>query len=60
MNKEITITIKPQEENNKSLIENLISKELKKQGIQPNEKIITKFIKKSIDARHDQLKYHLN
>ncbi len=58
MVKEITITLEAKDEKNLSLHDNLIRKELKKNHIEaPSfEKI---FIKKSIDARHGQLKLHL-
>ena len=58
MVKEITITLEAKDEKNLSLHDNLIRKELKKSHIEaPSfEKI---FIKKSIDARHGQLKLHL-
>lgn len=58
MIKEITITLEAKDEKNLPLHDNLIRKELKKSHIKaPSfEKI---FIKKSIDARHGQLKLHL-
>ena len=58
MIKEITITVKPEEEKNQALHNNLIKKELQKNSIKVSqfEKV---FIKKSIDARHGQLKLHL-
>ncbi len=58
MIKEITITVEARDENNAGLHENLIYKELKKNHINDShfEKV---FVKKSIDARHRQLKLHL-
>lgn len=58
MIKEITITVEAKDEKNTSLQDNLIRKELKKNHI--NETKFEKvFVKKSIDARHGQLKLHL-
>jgi uncharacterized FAD-dependent dehydrogenase len=58
MIKEITVTVEAKEEKNFALIDNLIRKELKKNHI--NETLFEKvFVKKSIDARHGQLKLHL-
>ena len=58
MVKEITITVEAKDEKNTSLQDNLIRKELKKNHI--NETKFEKvFVKKSIDARHGQLKLHL-
>ncbi|MCR5766029.1 MAG: FAD-dependent oxidoreductase, partial [Treponema sp.] len=58
MVKEITVTVEAKDEKNLALHENLIRKELKKNNIntQQFEKV---FVKKSIDARHGQLKLHL-
>ena len=58
MIKEITITVEARDEKNAGLHENLIRKELKKNHINASqfEKV---FVKKSIDARHGQLKLHL-
>ncbi len=58
MIKEITITVEAGDENNPGLHENLIRRELKKNHINASqfEKV---FLKKSIDARHGQLKLHL-
>ena len=58
MVKEITITVEAGDEKNTGLHENLIKKELKKNHINAAqfEKV---FVKKSIDARHGQLKLHL-
>lgn len=61
MIKEITITVKPEEEKKINLHKTLVLKELKKSsGINaaPGETTLV-FIKKSIDARHGQLKLHL-
>ncbi len=68
MIKEITITVKAEEEKNPSLHRKLIRKELEKAGL--GQLLVEKgqgraedftpvFIKKSIDARHGQLKLHL-
>ena len=58
MVKEITITVEAKDEKNTGLQDNLIRKELKKNHI--NETQFEKvFVKKSIDARHGQLKLHL-
>ena len=60
MIKDISITVKPDEAGNKSLIKTLINKELKKQHISFNkDEINTVFEKKSIDARHGTVKLHL-
>lgn len=60
MVKEITVTVETQDEKNSSLIDNLIRKELKKNRINiPDGKFEKVFVKKSIDARHGQLKLHL-
>lgn len=58
MIKEITITVEARDEKNVGLQESLIRKELKKNHINAAdfEKV---FVKKSIDARHGQLKLHL-
>ena len=58
MIKEITITVEAKDEKNSGLLDSLIRKELKKKHINENkfEKV---FVKKSIDARHGQLKLHL-
>lgn len=62
MIKEITITVKPEDEKNINLHKNLVKKEILKQD--QNNKIDTGdmtlvFVKKSIDARHGQIKLHL-
>ena len=60
MIKDISITVKPEETENKTLINSLIKKELKKQRINFSAGDITPvFVKKSIDARHGQVKVHL-
>ena len=59
MKKSVTITIKPEEEKNKGLIQRLIFSELKKQGLAKAEKPEFVFVKKSVDARHGQVKLHL-
>ena len=58
MIKEITITVEARDEKNLTLHENLIRKELKKYHINASE-FEKVFVKKSIDARHGQLKLHL-
>ena len=58
MIKELTITIKPQEEKNAAFHKNIIKKELQKNHIKA-ENFESVFVKKSIDARHGQLKLHL-
>lgn len=58
MIKDISITIKPEDEKNTGLHKSLVIKELKKNKI-PFSNISLEFIKKSIDARHGQLRLHL-
>ena len=58
MIKEITVTVKPEDEKNAGLHKNLIRKELQKNHIKADA-FETLFVKKSIDARHGQLKLHL-
>ena len=58
MIKELSITIKPEDEKNQGLHKNLIKKELQKNHIKADEFELV-FVKKSIDARHGQLKLHL-
>ena len=58
MIKEITITVEARDEKNAGLHENLIRKELKKNHINAAQ-FESVFVKKSIDARHGQLKLHL-
>lgn len=54
---ELSITIKPEEENNEASIKNYILKALKQKNIlAKKDDIIPVFIKKSIDARHGQIK----
>lgn len=58
MIKEITITVEAEDEKNAALHDKLICRELQKNHI--NQKEFEKvFLKKSIDARHGQLKLHL-
>lgn len=60
MIKEITITVKPEEEKNLKLHKSLALKEIKKNGESiPSGEVVLVFVKKSIDARHGQLKLHL-
>ena len=56
---EVMITVLHDDEKNKNLIEKLILKELAKKNVSAGKKHIPVFVKKSIDARHGQLKYHL-
>ena len=58
MIKELTITVKPEEEKNLGLHKNLLKKELQKNHIKADY-FESVFLKKSIDARHGQLKLHL-
>ncbi len=58
MIKEITITVEARDETNTGLQDNLIRKELRKSHINAAE-FEKVFVKKSIDARHGQLKLHL-
>ncbi len=60
MVKDLSITIKPEDEKNTSLINHLICQEIKKTGIQfRKQELISVFQKKSIDARHGHIKLHL-
>ncbi len=60
MVKDLSITIKPEDEKNTSLINYLICQEIKKAGIQfCKQELISVFQKKSIDARHGHIKLHL-
>lgn len=67
MQTEITITVLPENEKQDDVIKNQIIRELKKQKITDSKirneislgNISTIFVKKSIDARHGQLKLHL-
>ena len=60
MIKELSITIKPEDEKNNSLIKSYIFKELKKSDvIFTPENVVYVFQRKSIDARHGQIKLHL-
>ena len=57
---EVTITIKPQDEKNQKLIQKAILAELTKKNVYVgNQNLSFVFVKKSIDARHGQVKYHL-
>ena len=55
----VTVTIKPEQENDKQLIERLIFAQLKKQGERKLEPFSFIFVKKSVDARHGQVKLHM-
>ena len=62
MKTDITITIKPDQQENKALIQKLLNSELNKktQGkTDAGEAPQFVFVKKSIDARHGQVKIHL-
>ena len=59
MKKSITVTIKPEQEKDKNLIERLVFAELKKQGVAKGGAPKLVFVKKSVDARHGQVKLHL-
>lgn len=57
---DVTITILPEEEKNSELIRKLCFIELDKKDISFNkDEVSLVFVKKSIDARHGQLKLHL-
>ena len=57
---EVTITVKPQDEKNQKIIQKAIFQELGKKNIKvDNNDFSFVFVKKSIDARHGQVKYHL-
>ena len=58
MIKEFTINVKPEDEKNAGLHKNLLKKELQKTNIKA-ESFESVFVKKSIDARHGQLKLHM-
>ncbi len=51
----VTITVKPEQENNTKLIQKLVEKQLKTHGSRKNL-LLTK---RSVDARHGQVKIHL-
>ncbi|MBQ9205260.1 MAG: FAD-dependent oxidoreductase [Treponema sp.] len=57
MTTDISITIKPNDEKNTALIDSEIKHALKNKGIHTeNQEITSVFVKKSIDARHGQIK----
>ena len=57
MTTDISITVKPNDEKNQKLIETEILKSLDKKGIPyKKEEVTSVFVKKSIDARHGQIK----
>lgn len=58
---DISITLLPDEEKNQGLIKTLVIKELKKQGkgSYSSKDLTLVFLKKSIDARHGQVKLHM-
>ena len=55
MKETVTITVKPEQEKNKSLIEKLVTAQLKNKDGRKN----FVFCKRSVDARHGQVKIHL-
>ena len=55
MKETVTITVKPEQEKNNSLIEKLVTAQLKNKGGRKN----LVFCKRSVDARHGQVKIHL-
>lgn len=56
----LTITVQPSDEKDEKLLKNLLYKELRKYGIrEQSQNISFVFEKKSIDARHGQIKIHL-
>ena len=60
MTKDVTITIKPEDEKNYNKLKALVFAELKKSGCSfTAEKTTLVFQKKSIDARHGKVKFHL-
>lgn len=59
MTKDISITIQASQESNQKIINKLLYKELEKNNIDTKQKIKFVFQKKSIDARHGQVKLHL-
>ena len=63
MKTELTITIKPEQEGNNELIQKILCSELRKKAglsqLPSSEDLHFVFIKKSIDARHGQIKLHL-
>lgn len=57
MTTDISITVKPGDEKNKAFIDSEIMQALSKKGIHAKkEDVISVFVKKSIDARHGQIK----
>ena len=57
MKQTVTITVKPEQEKDKKLIEKLILAQLKNRG--SGNKLEFVFCKRSVDARHGQVKLHL-
>ena len=55
MKETVTVKVKPEQEKNQKLIEKLILSQLKNHG----KKLEFVFVKKSVDARHGQVKLHL-
>ncbi len=56
MTTDLSITVRPNDEKNEKIINQKIREELTAKGISSSEKIIPVFLKKSIDARHGQVK----
>lgn len=57
---EVTVTVLPNDEKNMALIQKLVQKGLKEKNIKTEgQETSLVFVKKSIDARHGQLKLHL-
>lgn len=60
MQKEVSVTTEPKEEKNQQVLNTLIFEALEKQGIKVHgHEIKSVFVKRSVDARHGQLKVHL-
>ena len=59
MKTDITITVKPEQTENKKLIDKLLKSELSKKTDFSQDSVKFVFIKKSVDARHGQVKIHL-
>ena len=55
MKETVTITVKPEQEKNTKLIEKLVLSQVKNRG----SKRTLVFCKRSVDARHGQVKLHL-
>ena len=55
MKETVTITVKPEQEKNTKLIQKLVLSQVKKRG----SKTQLVFVKRSVDARHGQVKLHM-